>query len=85
MGASFDCNKASTKHEKFICENKDLNLADEKMGKAYQGAKTRFPMFKDFIKKGQIRFISEGYSVWDGKKYIKQPYNKCDELTSCLN
>ena len=35
MAASFDCAKASTKHEKMICDNPELNEADEIMGKIY--------------------------------------------------
>lgn len=35
MAASFDCAKASTKHEKMICDNPELNEADEIMGNYY--------------------------------------------------
>ena len=36
MAASFDCAKASTRHEKMICDNHELNKADEHMGRLYK-------------------------------------------------
>ena len=37
-GASFDCNKASTRTEKIICSNVKLSSADEQLAKIYKEA-----------------------------------------------
>jgi uncharacterized protein len=37
-GASFDCNKASTRTEKMICSNAKLSSADEQLAKSFQEA-----------------------------------------------
>ncbi len=36
LAASFDCNKASTNHEKMICNDPTLNALDEAMGRIYK-------------------------------------------------
>jgi uncharacterized protein len=37
-GASFDCNKASTRSEKIICSDSKLSSADERLAKVYKEA-----------------------------------------------
>ena len=54
FGASFDCNKASTKHEKLICSDEELNKADEEMGKVYKQA---YSVDKEFISQTQKNFL----------------------------
>lgn len=43
LGASFDCNKASTAIEKTICSDQELSLLDEKLGHEYLRAKQLDP------------------------------------------
>ncbi len=40
-GPSFDCGKASTVVEKFVCERDDLAGIDGEMGRAYKGARAK--------------------------------------------
>lgn len=42
--ASFDCAKAKTMHEKFICTNPKLDALDKQLGEAYSGVNKIFPL-----------------------------------------
>jgi len=85
MAASFDCAKASTKHEKMICDNPELNEADEEMGNIYRENKLKFKHFPKAITSEQKSFLTKNNSIWNGKEYIDYPsYNKCLEVKQCL-
>jgi uncharacterized protein YecT (DUF1311 family) len=61
--ASFDCAKAKSKFEKFICANPALDEADKKMGEAYQDARKKITL--------------KGYLTADQKYWLKDEYNIC--------
>jgi uncharacterized protein len=43
FAASFDCKKASTKTEKWICSDKELGKLDENMAELYKDVKRIYP------------------------------------------
>jgi uncharacterized protein YecT (DUF1311 family) len=59
FAASFDCNKAQTALEKFICSHAQLNQADEQMGHEFRAVNASFPL-KGFVLATQRSFIA-GY------------------------
>jgi len=71
MAASFDCAKASTKHEKMICDNPELNKADEEMGELYFFS---LKTFKEDAKEIKI-----------AQKEFNKKYRKCKVLEKCLS
>mgnify|MGYP006423977213 FL=1 len=71
MAASFDCAKASTKHEKMICDNPELNEADEEMGDMYFLA---LKTFKEDTKEIKV-----------AQKEFNKKYRKCKVLDKCLS
>jgi uncharacterized protein len=44
FGASFDCSKVKSNHEKHICNTPELSILDEKMGNAFKKAKKLVPL-----------------------------------------
>ena len=78
--ASFDCKKASTKHEKLICEAPQLDAADTQMGEAYKNAVKTFPV-KGFIQAEQRAW---GYSYRNCKS-VEQCVAIAQERTTQLN
>jgi uncharacterized protein len=80
FSASFDCKKAGNYQEKFICSNNLVDVADTKMGAAYQEARKRI--------------ILKGYAVADQKYWLKNIYKtECandsskllqEQINSCL-
>lgn len=68
FGASFDCKKAGTTHEKMICTNPSLDELDSKMGDAYLSANNSFPI------KGYVR---------DNQRIWGQEYRRCADIKSC--
>jgi uncharacterized protein YecT (DUF1311 family) len=57
FSASFNCNKAQTTLEKFICSQEQLNHADEQMGHEFRAVNTSFPL-KGFVLTTQKSFIA---------------------------
>ena len=55
FSASFDCGKAKTYHEKFICSNPQLDALDKQLGESYSTAN------KNFVLKGYIPAI---HKIW---------------------
>ncbi len=68
--ASFDCAKASTKLEKLICSDKELNALDDALGKAYKKALGN-ATDRDALKNGQ-------------KEWLKNTLRPCDIDKACL-
>jgi uncharacterized protein len=66
--ASFDCKKASTNHEKLICNTPELNEADTQLGLAYGLAIKSFKL-PDLIK--------------DDQKIWLNDYRKCGASLKC--
>jgi uncharacterized protein len=59
FAASFNCNKAQTTLEKFICSQEQLNQVDEQMGHEFRAVNASFPL-KGFVLATQRSFIA-GY------------------------
>jgi uncharacterized protein len=57
FAASFNCNKAQTTLEKFICSQEQLNQADEQMGHEFRAVNASFPL-KGFVLTTQKSFIA---------------------------
>ena len=55
FSASFDCGKAKTNHEKFICSNPQLDALDKQLGESYSNAN------KNFVLKGYIPAIHKSW------------------------
>lgn len=68
--ASFDCKKATTSHEKFICNSQELNEVDTQLGATYSSVLKSFK-FPELIKEDQRSWLNE--------------YRNCGALTKCLN
>lgn len=58
FAASFDCAKAQSPLEKFICSNLQLNSSDEQMGHTFKEVNASFPLH-GFVVLTQRRFIAE--------------------------
>ena len=57
-GPSFDCKKAKTCIEKFICADKDLSILDKKMSEAYSNLLAKLHgKDKELVKQNQVRWI----------------------------
>lgn len=56
LGPSFDCEKASTKVEKSICNDGGLSLSDRALNKLYK-AKMAIPEIRDSVKKSQLEWL----------------------------
>jgi len=57
-GPSFDCKKARTCIEKFICADKDLSTLDKKMSEAYTNLLAKLQgKDKELVKQNQVRWI----------------------------
>jgi len=67
--ASFDCKKASTNHEKLICNNPELSEADSQLGDMYRSALKNFK-YSELIKEDQRLWLSG--------------YRSCGVLVKCL-
>lgn len=61
--ASFDCSKAKSKLEKFICSNPAIDDADKKMGEAFREARKQITL--------------KGYISADQKYWLKDEYSSC--------
>ena len=68
--ASFDCKKASTTHEKLICNTPELNDADTQLGNTYGLVLKNFK-FPDLIKQDQRSWLYQ--------------YRDCGVLAKCLD
>ena len=79
--ASFDCKKASTKHEKLICGTPQLDAADAQMGEAYKTAVNVFPV-KGFIQADQRRWIRDYQRCEIAEKCLKQVMERISELSA---
>lgn len=70
LTASFDCGKAKTHHEKFICSNPQLDALDKQLGESYSNAN------KNFVLKGYIPAIHKSwlssYRVCAGTDKVKK-------------
>lgn len=64
--ASFDCARARTPHETFICRTPALNAADARMGVAYRAATAAFPI-KGFVAATQKLFLRD-YASCDARR-----------------
>ena len=62
--ASFDCARARTPHETYICRTPALDAADARMGAAYRTASAAFPI-PGFVSATQRLFLSN-YASCDG-------------------
>jgi len=75
--ASFDCNKASTKLEHFICEDEELNEIDGLTGSIYYDIRKQLgETDKEALKKDQISWIKERNKCNTNKNCLIQSYNK---------
>ena len=68
--ASFDCKKATTSHEKFICNSQELNEVDTQLGATYSSVLKSFK-FPELIKEDQRSWLYE--------------YRNCGALMKCLD
>jgi len=79
LTASFDCSKAKTYHEKFICSNSQLDALDKQLGESYSNAN------KSFALKGYIPAIHKSwlssYRECAGSDKIKK--SPADALKTC--
>ena len=79
FGASFDCSKASTKTEKAICDNEEISLLDEQLGKLYSmSRKTVFSQVEE-EQKNIINNIKSRQKEW-----ILGTQQGCNADVSCL-
>jgi uncharacterized protein len=77
--ASFDCKKAGTYQEKFICSNKVVDDADAKMGAAYQEARKKINL-KGYVASDQKYWLRNVYKTRcasDSKKPLQEQINSC--------
>ncbi|MFZ4440662.1 MAG: lysozyme inhibitor LprI family protein [Syntrophales bacterium] len=78
--ASFDCSKANTYNEKFICSNPQVSLADAQLGEAYSKILKSFPL------KGYLKYIHKNwlssYRKCSGDE--KNVLNQSDAAKNCL-
>lgn len=58
FAASFDCRKARTSHEIFICANPSIAEADAKMGRAYRFARANVPV-EGLVKEDQKLWLQD--------------------------
>lgn len=80
--ASFDCNKARTAHEKFICSTPELNEADSQLGLAYIQAMRTFK-YSDFLKRDQLAWLRSSYrDCGNLKKCLKVLNDRINDLNS---
>jgi len=56
LGPSFDCNKASTKVEKAICDSKKLSVLDRELSEIYR-KKRAIPDILDDVRKSQLEWL----------------------------
>jgi len=68
--ASFDCKKASTQHEKLICNNPELSEADSQLGNTYSSILKKFK-FPELIKQDQRSWL--------------YGYRNCGVIAKCLD
>lgn len=66
LGASFDCTKARTEMEKTICNDSELNTADETLGRIYTQLRRTLPRSK-------FRRLKIKQRAW-----LKQERNMCN-------
>ena len=79
--ASFDCGKAKTYHEKFICTNPELDSADKKLGESFMLSSKSFPLI-GYIKTIHRSWLME-YRQCAGDDRKKK--SQKEALASCLN
>jgi uncharacterized protein YecT (DUF1311 family) len=98
MAASFDCAKASTKHEKMICDNPELNQADEEMGNSYsytmQRTDSNGKTYKndvEWMKLSADRMAEYAKLAQEvrqqtitSQKSFNLNYKKCKDVTICI-
>jgi uncharacterized protein len=77
--ASFDCGRASARHEKLICSTPDLSDADGRMGQVYLETIKAFT-FPAFIKENQKAWLSYYKSCGNAKKCIEILNERIREL-----
>ncbi len=77
--ASFDCAKAKSKLEKFICSNPAIDDADKKMGEAFREARKQITL-KGYISADQKYWLKDEYSSCGAKP--DKPLDK--SVDSCL-
>src|ERR1035437_8746638 len=78
--ASFDCSKAKTYNEKFICSNPQVNLADAQLGEAYAKTIKSLPL-KEYVKYIHKDWLSS-YRKCSGDE--KNILNQSDDAKNCL-
>lgn len=70
--ASFDCKKAQTAHEKFVCADPVLNKLDAQMGQAYYKAQKNFPL-PGFVLATQEWFLHQYQNCVSKDRAASQP------------
>ena len=81
FSASFDCKKASNNQEKFICSNNLVDVADAKMGIAYQEARKKISL-KGYVVSDQRDWLKYIYKTSCGNDFNK-PLQ--EQINSCLS
>jgi uncharacterized protein len=71
MAAGFDCNQASTDVEKMICNNSQLNKADERMSNAYY-------QLRKVLSKSENKILKEDQRNWLDERNVELQH--CTEL-----
>jgi hypothetical protein len=98
MAASFDCAKASTKHEKMICDNPELSNLDELIGNSYSYdmriTDSNGEEYKDEIELMELsedriaEYAKLAQEVRQQIITLQKPFNlnykKCKDVTSCI-
>jgi hypothetical protein len=80
FSASFDCSKAQSNHEKFICNTPELSILDEKMRNAFKNVKKSVPL-NGFVLETQRRFLLE----YSNCLYLKGNKEQTPEaITGCV-
>jgi uncharacterized protein YecT (DUF1311 family) len=82
QAASFDCKKATTRVEKFICEDDILSELDEEMGAAYAKAR-RETHDRKLLARQQSKWLVERNACGDGESCLVEMYElRIEELLS---
>jgi len=79
--ASFDCKKARSDFEKFICSNQSIDEADREMGEAYRNAVKKIKV-KNYVRSDQQMWLRYRYSSCRPSNF-KSPSES--EIKMCLN
>ncbi len=82
FSASFDCSKARSNHEKFICSNPEVNDADSLLGIAYSQAMKSF-RYSELIRDDQRNWLRIHYRDCGAvQKCVKLLRERIQELNS---